>query len=131
MAGRAVQGKIDNLGMAVCTARQGCSVTKGAGLLDISGRIVIAIVPWSGPGGGMGIIGGMARFTSCAADTVNSDIESRIASCTAGWIVGVTGLAKFQVLLGHRSMIVLVKETAVEFMRHWSGCMTGTAVKGR
>jgi hypothetical protein len=45
----------------------------------------------------MGNEGGMARFTTYATDTVNSDIKLWKASRTAGRIVGVTGLANSQV----------------------------------
>ena len=109
MAVCADQSKIDNLSMAADTATgnpsnaiQSCSVTEGAGLLDIPGRIVVSIIRWSGPGDRMGRIGrisridtrGMTRFTTIAKD---SDIESWIASRSAGRIVRVTGLAYSQV----------------------------------
>ncbi len=105
-------------------------MTEGAGLLNIPCRIVISIVSWSGPDVRMCNEGGMARFTTYATNTVNSDIKLWKASRTAGRIVGVTDLAHCQVCFGHRAMAVGVEKGAVQRMRYWSGRMTGSAVKG-
>ena len=96
---------------------QSCPVTEGAGLMNIPCRVVESS-SGPGPGGRMGIIGTMTRFTTHATGTVNTYIELWIASRTAGWIVRVTGLAHCQVCLGHWAMVVRFAKGAVEWMRN-------------
>jgi len=99
-------------------AVQAHPVTKSTGTLNIACGIMERGIR-SGPSLWMGIIDAMATFAAVTADTENADIETWIATRTAG--LPVAWLAESQIGLGVRAMIRPAKIAAVKGMRRLTG----------
>lgn len=101
------------------------AVTEGAGVLDITGTVVEGVVR-SGPVLRMGIVSTVAAFAPRPADTVDTEVEARVAAGSAR--LAVAGLAGRQVGLGIGAVKATAEIAAVERVRCLAGPVRMTAL---
>ena len=87
------------------------SMTKGTGLLNVSGRIMESAVG-PGPFLRVGIIAPVTTLAAAAPRRINAQVEERIV--TRATLLTVTGLADRQILLGVRTVLAAVKIAAIQ-----------------
>ena len=125
MAGSAIKGEIRRFSMATETADpdtanaiQAHAVTKGAGILDITCRVVEGTIRPGPTILRMSIIDAMAAFTALVAGGDDAEIEARVAAGATR--LAMAGLADRQVGLGIRTMIGAKEIAAIE----WVWCLS-------